>query len=242
MKVELQKKISFFELNSRFELRLKGLLNYMQEAAAFHSEQAGHGTCQLMEQGNAWVLHRIGMTFHRIPVFGDDLRIVTWHQGAKGFRAYRDFEIFCGSQKIVSATTVWFFIDLHRKKILKIPKDIAERYTLEKDQAWDTDINAWNPDLELKTEPVVQIQTRPSDYDPLGHVNNALYFDYLETLITRGFPDNRKIQTILMQFNKEIATAVSNVDVGLKHGGDLVRFMLSSPGCVHAVGEFRYFS
>ncbi len=242
MKFELLKRISFFELNPRFELRLRGLLNCLQEAAGLHSQQAGHGAGVLMEQGKAWMLYRIGLKFHRLPALGDELRIVTWHKGAQGFRAYRDFEIFCGRQKIISATTMWFFIDLPRKKILKIPKDVADRFGLEPEPACDTDLSSWEPDSGLQLEKIIQIQTRPSDYDPLGHVNNAIYFDYLETLLEQGLRNTGKFQSILMQFNKEIPNTVSMVEAGLKQEGELIRFILASPGCVHALGECSHFS
>ncbi len=240
MQIEIQKKIGFFEVNQRFELRLRGMLNYLQEAAGVHSEQAGHGSRVLMEQGNAWILHRLAMEIHRPPVFGDMLRIITWHKGQKGFRAYRDFELSCGGEKIGSAASLWLFIDLQRKKILKIPRDVQDRYSVEDRHALRMDIDAWKPDLALQPETVTTIQTRPSDYDPLGHVNNALYFDYLETMTERVVPHAAGIQAVRIQFNKEIQQDVSLVEAGMKRTGEGFRFCLSSPGSVHAAGEVRF--
>lgn len=93
MKIELKKQINFFELDSCFKLRLKGLLNCLQEAAAVHSARAGFETQRLMYQRNVWILQRIEILIHRPPAMGDELTVQTWHKGETKFRAYRDFEI-----------------------------------------------------------------------------------------------------------------------------------------------------
>jgi medium-chain acyl-[acyl-carrier-protein] hydrolase len=38
--------------------------------------------------------------------------------------------------------------------------------------------------------------TRLSDYDPMGHVNNSVYFDYVETLLFSYLNKERKIKKI----------------------------------------------
>ncbi len=242
MKIDLEKRIGFFEVDSDFTLRPKILLNYFQEVAGVHSDRAGYDAQRLMNQGHAWVLHRIGIHIHRPPALGDALRVRTWHSGENRFRAYRDFEIMCGTEKLVSAISVWLFIDLNRKKILRIPEDIGKCYTVETSHTLDTDIDSWKSALDFYPEQVQVIATRPSDYDPLGHVNNALYFDYLETLISRFFPDAGKIRRIIIQFNKEVPTNVAEVEVGIRQEADRYVFKIFSNECVYAVGEFKLFS
>lgn len=238
MKVTTTRRVCFFEVNEQFELRLKVLLNYMQEAAAVHSEQAGYAAPVLMEQHKAWVLHRIGMRIDRLPAFGDSLEIVTWHRGARGFRSYRDFAVYCNGEKRVSATSLWLFIDLARKKILKPPKGAQELYTVENANALDMDIDRWKPDLSFQPEAGTAIHVRASDYDPLGHVNNAVYFDYLETLVERALGRPGNIRNIRVQFNREIPRAVTEVAGGLKKQDGGYMFKITSAEGVNAAGEF----
>ena len=241
MKIELEKRIGFFELKADLTLRPKALVNYLQEAAAVHSEKAGFGAQTLLNQGNAWVLHRIGIQIHRPPIMGDPLRIVTWHTGQKAFRAYRDFEIWCGDEKLVSAKSFWLFIDLARKKIVRPPKHASESYTQEPGIDWDLSIDQWKPDQKAAPGHVCAIATRPSDYDPLGHVNNAVYFDYLEALIASAFPQGGKIQSMIIQFSREIPRGVQEIHAGLWPQVKGYAFRIFTRDCIYSTGEFQFF-
>ena len=238
MKVTTTRRIGFFEVNENFALRLKVLLNCLQDAATVHSQQAGYETRRLMDEQKAWVLHRIAIQVYRPPVCGDEIEVVTWHKGSRGFRSYRDFEIYRNGEKLVAAASLWLFIDLARKKILRPPQDAGACYGVEKRDALDMDINKWKSPQGFDPEAAVTIATRPSDYDPLGHVNNALYFDYLETLAERVFEKPREMRTVIVQFNKEIPEDVFEVSAGLKKQDAGFIFNVTSEVGVHAAGEF----
>lgn len=104
------------------------------------------------------------------------------------------------------------------------------------------DIDTWKPDLNFDPNLVHGIATRHSDYDPLGHVNSALYFDYLEAMVCQAFQNERKIQNIIIQFTKEIPQAIAEVKIGMLPVGDKYMFKLFSSECVHAAGELSFFS
>lgn len=242
MKVATSKHICFFEVDDDFVLRPKALLNCMQEAAATHSRHAGYATTDLLKEQKAWVLYRIAVMIHQQPVFGHTLEVVTWHKGTRGFRSYRDFEIRQAGEKVVSASSLWLYIDLAGKKILKVPKDVGRCYTVEDQDALDLDMDRWKPKAGRKqTNPElsVAIAVRPSDYDPLGHVNNALYFDYIEFLAQPLLKDGRKINFISIQYNKEIPKHVSEIQAVLKKNENGFMFEISSADDIHAAGEFR---
>ena len=103
------------------------------------------------------------------------------------------------------------------------------------------DIDSWKPALDFDPDQVQVIATRPSDYDPLGHVNNALYFDYLESLITEYFPDGGKIKRVIIQFVKEIPINVVEVKTGFKKLSAGYIFKIFSDECIYAAGEFKLF-
>ena len=239
MKVTVAKRIGFYELDSDYKLRLKPLLNVMQEAAATHSECAGYATAELLAEGRAWVLHRMVLQVHRPPALDDELSVTTWHKGSRGFRSYRDFEVFSKDEKLVSAASLWLLIDIRRKRILKVPRDVPERYGAEAIDGLEVNIDRWKPDLAFEPETTVALAVRPSDYDPLGHVNNALYFDYLETLMEKSLGQSDKKGRLAIEFNKEIPLGVDSVAAGLKTDGSGFIFKFASTNAVHAAGEFR---
>ncbi|MFP4160039.1 MAG: acyl-[acyl-carrier-protein] thioesterase [Desulfobacterales bacterium] len=238
MKITTGHGVNFFEVNENLELRPRGLVNLLQQAAMLHSRRAGYEAPVLMKTGRAWILHRIAINISELPVFGDEVEVVTWHKGSRGFKSYRDFEIIRNGEKLVSATSLWLFIDLERKKILKPPHDLIESYTVEPGDATDADLDRWKPENGFEPESSVTITTRPSDYDPLGHVNNALYFDYLETLTESAFKAPYGMRQIKVQFNREISKDVASVQAGLKTSGKGYIFEITSASGNNAAGEF----
>ncbi len=242
VKIEIERQVGFYEVDSHFFLRFKSLLNLFQDSTSVHSDRGGCGIRWLMSQKRAWVLHRICVHVHRMPCLGDDLRIFTWSRGGKGFRAYRDFEIFSNGQKLVSAASLFLFIDLERKKILKIPEAAGRWYTVEKEQALDMNIDEFYPNLRFEPEISETINIRPSDYDPLGHVNNALYLDFLENLVHRVFKNTKKLQQVVIQFHNEIPKGLDRIEIGIQQKNELYEFKLFSSGCIHAAGTFMPFN
>ncbi|MFW6284275.1 MAG: acyl-[acyl-carrier-protein] thioesterase [Desulfosalsimonas sp.] len=238
MKVSVTREICLFEVDEDFVLRPKVLVNCLQQAAALHSQQAGYATPDMLKQQKAWVLYRLALQIYNQPVFGAPLEIVTWHKGTRGFRSYRDFEIYQAGRKSVSAASLWLYIDLARKKILKVPGDVAQSYTVEPDNALDAGLDRWKPAAIHEPDIMRSIGTRPSDYDPLGHVNNAMYFDYLETMAAPVFENHRKIGSISIQYNREIPGQTPEICAALKKGENGFTFEIRSPADVHAAGEF----
>lgn len=238
MKVALSREICLFEVDADFVLRPRVLLNCLQQAAALHSQQAGYATPDMLKQQKAWVLYRLALQVHNQPVFGVPLEIVTWHKGTRGFRSYRDFEIYQQGRKSMSAASLWLYIDLVRKKILKVPGDVAQSYTVEPDDAIDADLDRWKPPVIHEPDITRTIAVRASDYDPLGHVNNALYFDYLETLAVPLMENRRKFGDIAIQYNREIPGQTPEICAVLKKGENGFTFEIRSAADVHAAGEF----
>lgn len=239
MKIEIEKKVGFYELDSDFTLRFKSLLHFFQDSTGAHSDWGGCGIRWLMGQGKAWVLYRICIRVHRMPCLGDDLQIFTWSRGGKGFRAHRDFEVLCKGEKLVSATSLWLFIDLEKKKILKVPEEMRDWYTIEEEQTLDMDIDGFQPNLRFDPEIFETAEIRPSDYDPLEHMNNAVYLDFLENLVHRAFNGQKKIQEVVIQFQNEIPKGLKQIEIGIQQKDGKNEFKLFSPGCIHAAGTFR---
>ncbi|MCF8112102.1 MAG: thioesterase family protein, partial [Desulfobacteraceae bacterium] len=111
-------------------------------------------------------------------------------------------------------------------------------YSVENMDALDIDIDRWKTDTGFAPESAVKIATRPSDFDPLGHVNNALYFDYLETLIERVFQRPAEMSGIVVQFNREIPKDVFEAEAGLKKKEGGFIFKITSESGINAFGEW----
>ena len=227
--------VSYWHVDRENLLALRSLLAFLQEAAIRHADQCGAGAQAKASQGESWVLHRIAVSVHRYPRYQEALRVATWSSGIRAFKGYRDFRAYCGSELVVSASSVWLYFNLGAKAIRRVPREVAAGFPTRPS-------GIFCPDLEkLRLEPPVgnslerDITVRYSDFDGNGHVNNTVYFDYLQTALAAGgfSPRPRLLQ---IQFLKEISPAVEQVKISLERRGRAVAFSLRGPTGLFAHG------
>jgi medium-chain acyl-[acyl-carrier-protein] hydrolase len=227
--------VSYWNVDRENLLSLRSLFAFLQEAAINHAEQCGAGARAKATRGESWVLHRMAVSVHRYPRYEEALRVVTWSSGIRAFKGYRDFRAYCGSELIVSASSVWLYFNFAAKAICRVPREVADGFPTHSD-------GIYCPNLEkLRLEPPAvspierDISVRYSDFDGNGHVNNTAYLDYLQTALAAGgfFPRPRMLQ---IQFLREILPAVEQVKVSLERRGDAVAFSLGAPAGLFAHG------
>ncbi len=215
MKVEWSCKVGYMDIDPQFQMRLGVLARLLQEAAVTHSERVGIRSRDLVANGAVWVLNKMAFRFGRLPRFGENIRVVTWHRGSRGFKAFREFEVWAGEERLVSAATLWLYIDLAKKRPRRIPAEWAAAYTIESGAALAVDLDGWQPQTPGAEATTIAVTLRSSDFDPQGHVNNTAYFDFLETLLARACGERPKLEGLRIQFRREIDPRVTAVTVSL---------------------------
>ena len=237
MKIVQTRAVDYFESSTGFDIKLGALVKRLQEAAVHHSEQVGFGSRDLLKNDHAWILNRLSIQITRWPSYREPLAITTWHRGSRGFMAYREFLLTVEDEQVAAATSRWLYFDLHKKRVVRVPGETAGAYTVETDRALDLDLDGWKPPEDVAPESEVVLSTRASDYDPNGHVNNAAYFDYLETLLDQEHGGNASLRQLVIQYQKEIPRHTRDVRVGLSPGSDSRPFAISGDDGIYAAGQ-----
>ena len=219
MGFQLTRKIDYFQSATDGHVKLDSLMKILQNAALDHVHEADRDSRVLITEGFAWILNKIALTIFRHPFYGETLTVDTWHRGIKGFKSYREYEIRSGEEKVAAVSSSWLFFDLNLRKVVKVPQETNVIYGVRPDFALDMDIEQWRPDKKLQPTFIMDITTRNSDYDMLGHVNNAVYFDYLDTLLYRSDQGRARVKSIYIQYNKEIGVDVSRIKAGAAVNG-----------------------
>lgn len=240
MKVDLTRQVGYVDVNPSFRMNLGVFFRLLQEAALVHSERVGVGPTSLMEGGTVWVLNRIVAEVNRYPAYQENVRVITWYKGNTRFIAYRDFLVFSGNEHIAAASSMWVLVDLEKKRLRRIPPELGAAYTTEDDSAGEMDIDGWVPERNRIADFTVDITTRYCDLDPVGHLNNTIYFDFVETLAARAFDGNTDIRSLKMQFQKEITLDHRWVSAGIRKTNTGGRFSIFSGETVFASGEITY--
>jgi acyl-ACP thioesterase len=179
----------------------------------------------------------MGAAIHRYPRYEEPVRVVTWSSGIRTFKGYRDFRVFCGDELVVAASSLWLYVNLQTKALVRVPDEIATRFPSGRGAVLHPDLDK----LKLappRPGPVLPcpVSVRYSDVDGNGHVNNTAYLDLLQTaLVKRGFP--ARPQDVAIQFLKEIPPGADSVNVCLEVEGPAVVFSLGGAEALFAQGR-----
>lgn len=236
MKIEQTTMVDYDEVDTDFRMKLPVLFQRLQRAAVNHSEQVGLGSAAMVEAGAVWILNRMRVDIRRMPVYREEITLRTWHKGSAGFRAGRDFLVFCGDEKVAAATSLWLYYDLNRKRIVKIPRHVSEPYTAEAEDALATGAIYFEVDKTFVPQQTIAITTREGDYDPNGHVNNTVYLEYLDTLVKRSGIGDGRVGQVGIQYLKEIGRDVHTLQAGAAAVEKTLRFRFFDPTAVYAAG------
>ena len=241
MAYQLTRKIDYFQSATDGHIKLDSLMKVLQNAALDHVHQADRDSRVLIAEGFAWILNKVAITIFRHPFYGETLTVDTWHRGTRGFKSYREYEIRSGTEKVAAAASSWLYLDLNRRRVVKVPAKTDDLYGVKPDFALDLDIEQWRPDKKLEPAYIMDITTRNSDYDMLGHVNNAAYFDYLDTLLHRSDNGRARVKSIAIQYNKEIGGDVVRIKAGSADNGSGGRsFIIYDETQVYACGDIAF--
>ena len=175
-------RVRFDEAGANGLLRTSALLRYAQDVAWRHSEQLGFDRAWYQERGLGWVVRGCELEVREAIPIGHTLRVSTAVIGHRRIWARRLGE--CGladGRPAATVTTDWVLLDA-RNRVVRIPEDFGVAFTNPEVRSEILRVEAPADAPVAETE----LQVRPSDLDPLDHVNNAVYVDWLEEALERA--------------------------------------------------------
>lgn len=159
-------------------LRLDALARWLQDVASDDARDAG-------VEGLTWVVRRTALLIDRRPRLGEMVELTTWAGGAGSRWAERRTSVTVAGRGI-EAAALWVLVDLPSGRPRKVPPEFHEVY------GEATGGRQVSSRLTLPAEPEpagVQLRRWPlrhTDYDVLGHVNNAAYWSAVEDEVVRA--------------------------------------------------------
>jgi acyl-ACP thioesterase len=233
---------AYFSLDADYAMRHSSLLRLLQEAAILHADEMGLGEKAMADLGLCWVLYRLELDVRRYPRYREKVRVVTRLGGRKGVKAYRHFDVFCADEQLASAFSVWFALDMASRRPVRFKGNLAHRLCPEGMAVSAAGIDLWKPKKDIGGQSEVRLTTRCADIDTNGHVNNAIYADYVETALARRIKGRPRFRSYRVQFNHEIAMSIPEVRVALAFTDPRWFFQIFAGATNAAVGEVRLFA
>jgi acyl-CoA thioesterase FadM len=177
-------RVRFDECGPDGQARTSTLLRYAQDVAWIHSERRGFDRDWYTARGLAWVVRTAELVLLRPVPLNATVAVTTRVVGVRRVWARRRTEIRLPDGSLAMwGHTDWVIIDA-RGIPVRIPSEIST--------ASDMPTEGFEPGrVSLPETPpdaaVVRIEVRPQDIDPMAHVNNAVYVDYVdEALLGAG--------------------------------------------------------
>lgn len=174
---EREYRISYSDTDIKRRLRLSRLFTLLQEAATDHATLLGAGREQTLDRGILWIVTLQQAVIHRMPVYDEPIRIVTW-PGKTKFILFPRYYRITGAQgsALIEASSLWALMDQTTRKAafpeqhgITVPNVVT------------------GTEIPLPSVPRIQPSeitgtfTVPYSYiDQNGHMNNTRYFDLAE--------------------------------------------------------------
>ena len=168
------------EASCRGQIKLRSLINALQDTAALAVADLEGTSSELMSRGYAWVLTRYEVELMGpLPLLDEKFVVGTFHDPSHGYGSLRVFQINRPEgTPLAWAKTSWLLLDLAAGRPVRpavhIP-EITERDTGPIDPDF-RDIPNF-PDSTGAME--MPCPVRFHDLDVNGHVNNAAYFEWI---------------------------------------------------------------
>jgi len=168
------------DVSPKGRLRLDAVARHLQDIAADDGHEA------LGAEADPWVVRRTTISVERFPILREVLELTTWASGAGGRWAERRTSIVGDRGGRIEATALWVYVDLDSGRPKKLTdafwahygESVGERRIHARlthhDPPADADTEAWTP--------------RFTDFDVLGHVNNAVYWAIVEEFFDLSAP------------------------------------------------------
>ncbi len=164
------------------ELKLHGLLDHLQDTASLAATRLEGGPTQVLARGYSWVLLRYEVELlRRLPAMDEHFIVKTFHDMNHGYRTLRVFQVETPSGvPLVWAKTSWLLLDLAAGRPVRPAAHLPEFLSRDTEPI-DPDFRDI-PDFPEPSAGEVHETVYPvrfHDLDANGHVNNAVYFEWI---------------------------------------------------------------
>jgi len=194
-------RVRFDESGPDGMLRPSGYLRYAQDLAWLHSTGSGFGREWYGERGLTWLVRAAELDVHTPARFGQLLEVSTEVLGFRRVWARRQSEFRHTDAGELLATAIIDWVLLNRAgSPTRVPADIVAAFPGVAEISLPP-LRVTLPSVPANAE-VSEFRARRSELDPMGHVNNAAYLDYVDELLA-GTGTDDSVESALRRYQIE---------------------------------------
>lgn len=173
-------RVRFDEAGPDGLLRTSSLLRYAQDLASFHAAERGFDRAWHAERGLAWLARTASAAILAPIAHGSSMTGTTRIVGERRVWARRSTEFRDRDGRLLARTHVdWVLLD-GRGAPTRIPPEFEAAFGTPKATLLLGRVALGTPPADART---IDFTVRPQELDPMDHVNNAVYADWLDEAI-----------------------------------------------------------
>ncbi len=219
-------KVQYYDLDRDSYIKVNRLFEIMTAIATEHSAVHNIDAKRLMKSGMSWVVHDINLDFFDDGnLYEKNITIKSFVKNVSGVFMLRYFAFYNEDKLIGKAVSKWLLLDIEKRKIIKVPKDIISAFTSSDEQTENqknimdnikTVKQHYEEIIDDKDVVVKNVGIRYSDIDENGHVNNSVYPMWATESIPRDTLKTHKIYSTQITYKKEQVESDECVKIACK--------------------------
>lgn len=190
-------RVRHYECDAYGHLNNANYIRYMEEAAFEASASVGYPKARYEALGHLWLARETHITYLQPVMYGDTVEVKTWVGDFRRVRSQRQYEFRKADQVIATASTDWVYLEAETLKPAIIPPDMIQAFMPE-GLTGTASPRQHFPALPPPPAGIFKLRRRVEwrDIDTARHVNNAVYFNYIEdcgmqVAVAHGWPLTR---------------------------------------------------
>lgn len=201
-KFEKEYEINYHDVAWNLKASISTIVNFLCDIGFRQSESLGAGIKAMMKDNQSWVFYKYDIEVHRYPDIEEKIKVITEPIGFRKFYAYRKYIVLDGEGNvIIEGKSIFFFVDLEKRRAIRIPDQQYKLYGVEDDLSYSIDIDDVKPIKEYDFTKTFRV--RYGDIDSNLHVNNVKYIEWAVESLPIGIIKGNSIKRIIVNFLKE---------------------------------------
>jgi len=182
-RIVLPFRVRFDEATPQGTLRTSCHLRYAQDVAWVHSTSAGFGLAWYAERGRFWLVRHVELTVLGPAGHGDVVDVSTELVSMRHFWARRASEFRVGAGEPIARARVDWIMTTAAGRPVRVPDELYAGFPRPTEAGRPARLDLGNVPMGAIDH---ELTVRRHELDPMNHVNNAIYCDYLEEAIDKA--------------------------------------------------------
>ena len=196
--------VTYSEITPKGRLKPSMVVNYFQNLAVLHSDNAGYTLKWLRERHWGWILTGWHIRFGDLPSEGTNVTAETWTSPYRRSQADRDFVLKGEDGEVYAyASSRWFLMDTTKRRPVKLDKEFFAAYTFENGRSVAEENYKFEFPDDAPEIAVFSIPVMRRDTDTNRHANNAVYIDWAMDGVPDEIYDSRDLTELTVLYKKE---------------------------------------